>query len=131
MKYDLEIGQVVYFKCKVIELLPNCIVMVSGVNVGDKTIKFMTHPNSLIKKIQQTTQKEERKMGLKTLEEHNKEREDLYKKLCSYPKLNGIACPKCGKELMDSDAMMLTSMPLRRNIHCSNSDCDFTGDRVD
>ncbi len=70
-------------------------------------------------------------MPLKTLEEHNIERERLYRFIYEYPQPNGIACPKCGKELMDSDALSLTSMPPKRNIHCSSSNCDFTGYRVD
>jgi len=48
MKYDLEIGQIVYWKCKVIELKTNCVVTVKGANVGEQSIKFTTHPNSLI-----------------------------------------------------------------------------------
>jgi len=48
-----------------------------------------------------------------------------------YPQPNGIACPECGEELMDSDALLLTSIPPRRNIHCPGRNCVFVGYRVD
>ena len=50
MKYSLEKGQIVGFKCEVIEIKPNCVIRVKGVNVGDNKIEFETHPNSLFKK---------------------------------------------------------------------------------
>jgi predicted RNA-binding Zn-ribbon protein involved in translation (DUF1610 family) len=41
---------------------------------------------------------------------------------------NGIACPTCGKELVDScpDAYLMSS-PLRKNIHCPEDGCGYTG----
>ena len=43
-----------------------------------------------------------------------------------YPMHNGISCPECGKELYDTDSMILTSCPPQRNIHC---DCGYKGYR--
>ena len=63
---------------------------------------------------------------MKTLEEHNAEQE-FYKAL-SKPKQNGIACPKCGAELWDSSAMILFSVPPRKDVHCP--ECDYTGYRL-
>jgi len=42
---------------------------------------------------------------LKTLAEHDKERQAAWDELerLGYPHPNGIACPKCGKELWDSN----------------------------
>lgn len=45
------------------------------------------------------------------------------------PKPNGIACPKCGEELMDSSPMTtLTSYPAQKYIHCPK--CDYVGFRI-
>jgi len=44
------------------------------------------------------------------------------------PELNGIACPKCGEELFDSNPMItLTSYPAQKKVHCSK--CDYVGYR--
>jgi len=58
------------------------------------------------------------------LEEHN--RRKLMGALPSIP--NGIACPKCGKELMDSnpDCILLTH-PNQCRVHCPH--CDWSGTR--
>jgi DNA-directed RNA polymerase subunit RPC12/RpoP len=58
---------------------------------------------------------------LKTLEMHNGERwAAQYERLnAALPHPNGIECPKCGKELWDSDPMVtLTSHPAQKNVHC-------------
>jgi hypothetical protein len=44
-----------------------------------------------------------------------------------YPRLNGLSCPNCSKELYDSDSSILTSYPPQKNIHC---DCGYKGYRV-
>jgi C4-type Zn-finger protein len=45
------------------------------------------------------------------------------------PRPNGIACPKCGNELMDTNPMMtLTSYPAQKNVHCSK--CEYKGYRI-
>lgn len=67
-------------------------------------------------------------MVLKSLEGHNKEAREHYRDMDKYPRSNGLACPNCGRELMDSDPMMLTSSPPQRNVHCSG--CGFIGYRV-
>lgn len=47
------------------------------------------------------------------------------------PVPNGIACPKCGNEMVDSEPMViLTSNPAQKNVACQDKDCGFTGYRV-
>jgi predicted RNA-binding Zn-ribbon protein involved in translation (DUF1610 family) len=46
-----------------------------------------------------------------------------------FPRLNGLECPNCGKELMDTDGNLLMSMPMRTKIHCSTEDCDYKSSR--
>jgi len=43
------------------------------------------------------------------------------------PVQNCLGCSECGKELWDSNAMILTSNPPQKNVHC---DCGYTGYRV-
>ncbi len=64
------------------------------------------------------------KKKLITLEEHN--RKSMSTQITNEPKLNGIACPKCGSELYDTNPMVvLTSYPPQKNIHCV--ECDYVG----
>lgn len=66
---------------------------------------------------------------LKTLEEHNKHHSPLYSFDLSKPIKNGIACPKCGEELIDSNPMaVLCSNPPKKNIKCES--CDYSGYRI-
>lgn len=67
---------------------------------------------------------------LKDLNEHNAQASSLQWNMNNNsPVLNGIACPRCGEELYDSNPMMtLTSMPPKKNVHCSK--CDYVGDRI-
>lgn len=45
------------------------------------------------------------------------------------PKLNGIACPICEEELLDSKPnITLASYPARKNIHCQS--CGYIGYRI-
>lgn len=66
---------------------------------------------------------------LKTLDEHNLEA--CYTQVNMFsnePKLNGIDCPECGCELMDSNPLItLTSYPAKKNVHC---DCGYKGYRI-
>lgn len=68
---------------------------------------------------------------LKSLDEHNSNARKIHWKIndnSSRP-TNGIACPKCGEELLDSNPMMtLTSNPPQKNVKCSK--CDYVGYRV-
>ena len=49
MKYGLEVGQIVYFKCKVIKIdEANCNIHIEGANCGEQNIRFEAHPNSLM-----------------------------------------------------------------------------------
>lgn len=62
---------------------------------------------------------------LVSLEAYNRSRQ-----ICTGPRLNGIACPKCGAELADSDPnVVLTSLPPQMRVHCSS--CDYRGYRVE
>jgi len=66
--------------------------------------------------------------SLKTLEQFNAERYSLVGSI-NKPALNGIACPKCGAELMDTNpGILLTSNPPKCYIGCSK--CDYSGTRV-
>ncbi len=67
---------------------------------------------------------------LKNLSEHNAESsKKQYALNDQSPRLNGIACPKCGEELYDSKPMVtLTSWPAQKNVHCSK--CDHVGYRI-
>lgn len=45
------------------------------------------------------------------------------------PKANGIACPGCGAELMDTSPWrVLQTNPPSLNIHCDS--CNFLGTRI-
>jgi hypothetical protein len=67
-------------------------------------------------------------MTLKDLEQHNKDVLAKFWPKEPGPQPNGIACPRCGAELLDTNpsAMLLTSPP-QFNIHCP--ECPFTGTR--
>lgn len=72
-----------------------------------------------------------RGFGMKTLEQHNDERWNIHREMTlqNKPHPNGIECPKCGKELMDSNPMcVLTSNPPQCNVHCPS--CGYTGFRL-
>jgi hypothetical protein len=63
-----------------------------------------------------------------TLSEHNSINRLTYN-LDSSPQPNGIACPDCGEELLDSNPMeTLASNPPQKNTKCSS--CDYTGYRI-
>lgn len=66
---------------------------------------------------------------MKTLMEHNAERDQAWINMNdSSPRPNGIACPECGKELMDSNPFVtLTSAPPQKNVHCPA--CGYVGYR--
>ena len=67
---------------------------------------------------------------LKTLDKHNSDARKFHHNANdNKPRLNGIACPKCGKELLDSHPnITLTSYPPQKNVKCS--ECDYVGYRV-
>lgn len=69
---------------------------------------------------------------MKSLDEFNAEKRKLYEEHDTYfsrPRRNGIACPKCGKELWDSQPnMTLSSNPPQKNVACLA--CDYVGFRV-
>lgn len=61
---------------------------------------------------------------LKTLEEHDAESIRGYASV-GLPRFNGIECPKCKSELVDSDNFVLTSNPPKKNISCPK--CCYRG----
>ena len=67
---------------------------------------------------------------LKTLEEANRLALAEYDRK-GWDCLNGIACPRCGAELLDSDPRyVLASYPPQLNIHCTAEGCGYRGYRV-
>ena len=65
---------------------------------------------------------------LKSLESANQERRAFYKKMTE-PGPNGIACPKCGDQLWDTNPTMeLMSSPPQKDVHCPG--CSYTGTRI-
>ena len=68
------------------------------------------------------------KPKLKTLHEADKQARMARQQDANYPKANGIACPVCGTELNDLDAMLLMSLPPKRAIGCLM--CGYRGTRV-
>jgi hypothetical protein len=69
---------------------------------------------------------------LKTLEQHNSMNFTIHRGLFPpSPVFNGIACPKCGEELLDTKPNeTLTSIPPKKNVGCSSDKCDYTGYRI-
>ena len=70
-------------------------------------------------------------MKMKTLDQHNHERFEAYleEEKMMLPHPNGIECPECGKELWDSNPMMvLTSNPPKKDVHCP--ECGYRGYRL-
>ena len=67
---------------------------------------------------------------LKSLDEHNSTANVFHSAWNqNAPRPNGIACPKCEEELMDSQPMMtLTSNPPKKDIHCPK--CNYRGFRI-
>jgi C4-type Zn-finger protein len=72
------------------------------------------------------------KKKLISLDEHNSTSSTLYWGLMRQkPIPNGIACPKCGEELLDTKPNeTLTSIPPQKNVGCSSKKCDYTGYRI-
>jgi DNA-directed RNA polymerase subunit RPC12/RpoP len=58
--------------------------------------------------------------NLISLKEHNSRNLFEYNNV---KKGNGVECPNCGEELVDSDNYILTSNPPQRNVHCPK--CNF------
>lgn len=65
---------------------------------------------------------------MKTLDQHNKEMQDFYD-ICNKPHKNGISCPVCGNELIDSNpGVVLDSCPPQYHTHCNK--CNYKGYRI-
>lgn len=58
---------------------------------------------------------------MKTLDEHNQ----IMRKVNRMKYGVGVACPKCGAEMISSDDTILASNPPQRNVHCA--DCGYKG----
>lgn len=69
---------------------------------------------------------------LVSLKEHNEMRRIAHRRrrmIMNQPQLNGIACPNCGEEMMDSNpSVTLSSYPPQKNIHCPK--CNYKDFRV-
>ena len=67
---------------------------------------------------------------MKTLEQHNSESWKLHSQMNdNSPRPNGIACPKCWKELVDSNPMItLASYPAQKNVSCPH--CNYSWYRL-
>ena len=66
--------------------------------------------------------------ALKSLEDFNAEKHAI-QLAAAAACTNGIACPKCGEELLDSWPMItLSSIPPQKDIHCP--ECDYSGYRI-
>jgi hypothetical protein len=65
---------------------------------------------------------------MKTLDEHNDEARRRRAEVGDHPRA-GVACPKCGEELMVSNpGMFLASDPPLQTVHCPG--CGLTGTKV-
>jgi hypothetical protein len=67
---------------------------------------------------------------MKSLDEYNEEKRKGYSiREASVPKPNGIACPECGKEMLDSEpGITLMSYPPKTRVHCPS--CPYKGHRI-
>lgn len=67
---------------------------------------------------------------METLEDYNRRRrQEQHYTDSSQPRPNGIACPQCGAEMLDSrPGETLTSNPPQKNVHCPK--CGYAGYRV-
>ena len=67
---------------------------------------------------------------LKSLEDHNREKMNFgYDLFIDNPVPNGIACPVCDKEMVDSNPMMiLTSIPPKKSVNCPS--CGYNDYRI-
>lgn len=64
-----------------------------------------------------------------SLSEWDSMRSKIYQRASPGPVLNGIACPECGKELVDSQPNAeLTSYPPQKNVKCPS--CGWKGYRI-
>lgn len=69
---------------------------------------------------------------LKSLEEHNNQAGIGFAQSRN-PLANGIACPKCGKELYDTNpSVSLLTYPMQKRVECMplNGGCGFSGTRM-
>ena len=76
--------------------------------------------------------KTEKKKPLVTLAEHNRAISAAHAEQCAPEKRgkpNGIACPMCKGELVDTNpGVILTSNPPQKNVHCPV--CAWSGHRL-
>jgi DNA-directed RNA polymerase subunit RPC12/RpoP len=65
-------------------------------------------------------------MTLKSISQHEAETWESFEaqRKLNEPHPNGLACPKCGAELWDSNPMIvLASYPPQKNVHCPS--CNY------
>ena len=72
------------------------------------------------------------KSGLVLLSVHNDERYAHWREPDSRkPVPNGIACPRCGNELLDKQpGLLVPGVPPRVDVRCEQDDCDWHGVRL-
>ena len=65
-----------------------------------------------------------------TLSDWNKQvGEQVHDWMCNEPQPNGIACEKCGAELLDTTPNMIcSSLPPKKNVNCEQ--CGWKGWRL-
>lgn len=69
---------------------------------------------------------------LESLEDHDmRRRREICERMRQTPVRNGIACPKCGHELLDSRPNeQFMSAPPQMAVHCPQPGCGYKGLRV-
>lgn len=97
---------------------------------GGSGICGCTMANQMVRKGGTITSTTTSHTGLVSLDEHNSNAWSTQVNMFSNePKPNGIACPKCGNELMDTNPMItLTSYPAKKDVHCPK--CEYKGYRI-
>ena len=97
---------------------------------GGSGICWCIMANQMVRKGGTTTTTTSTNTGLVSLDEHNSNAWSTQVNMYSDdPRRNGIACPECGNELMDTNPMMtLTSHPAKKNVHCPK--CEYKGYRI-
>lgn len=67
---------------------------------------------------------------LKPLDEWNESRQRLYDPSLDAAVPSGLACPRCGHELLEYTRVLLASFPPQVKVWCVRSGCGFVGTRV-
>jgi hypothetical protein len=94
------------------------------VTILDEIVKFLHESKNRIEKMEARAKRAGVEIKtLVSLKEWNDQQRKLHEKSFKYPVLNGIACPECGEELVDSEPYIITSFPPKRKVHCLACGC--------